>query len=160
MDAYWVSTRLEPTCRLPARRPVPNYYSCLQTFISWDGQQNQLHTRWANRGCSSTQEWTWIYSWWKEPIHARAPRLSSASPESRHLWRHSLKIIIIALPFRAATTCVMIVFVALPTLHPTSQRTRPPTTPLSLFPISCGCNQARWRRVQCLHFLWDVWRGA
>lgn len=34
------STPLEPTCRLPARRPVPNYYSCLQTFISRDGPQN------------------------------------------------------------------------------------------------------------------------
>lgn len=73
LAAYWASTPLELTCRLPARRPVPNYYSCLQTFISWDGQQNQLHTRWANRGCSSTWEWTWIYSWQKESIRARAP---------------------------------------------------------------------------------------
>lgn len=67
------STPLEATCRLPDCRPVPNYYSCLQTFVSWDGLQNQLHVRWANRGCSSTQEWTWIYSWWKEPIQARGP---------------------------------------------------------------------------------------
>lgn len=159
MDAYWASTPLEPTCRLPARRPVPNYYSCLQTFISWDGLRNQLHTRWANSDCSSAQEWTWIYSWWKEPIRTRAPRLPSASPESRHLWRHSLKIVIIALPFQAATTCVMIAFVALPTLQPTRQP-YPPTAPPPPSPISCEFTQARWGRVQCLHVLWDVWRGA
>ena len=120
MEAYWASPPLEPTCRLPARRPVPNYYSCLQTLISWDGLQNQLHTRWANSDCSSAQEWTWIYSWQKEPIRTRAARLLSASPESRHLWRHSLKIFIIALPFQAAATCVMIASVALQ---------KPPTDP-------------------------------
>lgn len=37
LAAYWASTPLELTCRLPARRPVPNYYSCLQTFhlLGW-----------------------------------------------------------------------------------------------------------------------------
>lgn len=129
MDA---STPLEATCRLP----VPNYYSCLQTFISGDGPQNRLHTRLANSDGSSAQEWTWIYSWWKEPIRARAARLPSASPESRHLWRHFLKIVIIALPFLAATTCVMIAFVALPP-HLPSHRTAPP----SPSPIAHGGNQ-------------------
>lgn len=147
MAAHRTSTPLEPTCRLPAHRPVPNYYSCLQTFISWDGQHKRLHTRWANRGSTSTQEWTWIYSWWKEPVHAWAPRLPSSSPENRHLWRHSIKIIIIALPFQAATTCVMIAFVALPPNPPTH-------SPISPCPISFGCNRARWGRVHSLHFLW------
>lgn len=55
------------------------------------------------------------------PLH-----LPSASPESRHLWRHSLKIIIIVLSFQAATTCIMIAFVALPTLHPTRPTTQLP----------------------------------
>lgn len=46
------SGSLEATCRLPAHRPVPNYYSCLQTSISRDKRQKQLHARWANWGCS------------------------------------------------------------------------------------------------------------
>lgn len=54
------------------------------------------------------------------------PHLPSASPESRHLWRHSLKIIIIALSFQAATTCIMIAFVAVPTLHPSRPTTQQP----------------------------------
>lgn len=162
---------LEPTCRLPACRPVPNYYSCLQTFISWDGPQSRLHTRWANRGCSSssTQEWTWIYSWWKEPVRTRALRLPAASPGSRHLWRHSLKIIIIALPFPAASSCVMSVFVAPPAPPPKQARParpgpathHPPPAPIYLLHpawqgeaersvgISCGTllRGAQWQRV-------------
>lgn len=60
----------------------------------------------------------------KGPSSERRP---SASPESRHLWRRSLKISRIAFQFRAAATCVMIAFVALPTL----QSTHPPTHPVT-----------------------------
>lgn len=81
------------------------------------------------------------------------PHIPSASPESRHLWRHSLGIIRIVLSFRAPTTCIMIAFVALPTLHPT----RPPTQPL-LLPLFHIFH--RWGSVRRLPFPWGEWRSA
>lgn len=71
------------------------------------------------------------------------PKGSSASPESRHLWRHSLKISRIAFQFAEASTCVMIAFVALPAL----QSSCPPGhTPHRRLQSSSSCNQARWAR--------------
>lgn len=140
MDAYWAGARLEPACRLPARRPGPNYYSCLQTFISWDGPQKQLHTRWANRGCSSTREWTWIYSWRKEPIHARAPASPLCLPREQAFMKmfpqnHYNSITIPSSRYlRHDCICCS----ANP---PPNQRGAPP--PAS--PISRWCSRARWR---------------
>lgn len=138
LDQRASGAHMQITCR----RPVPNYYSCLQTYISWDRPQNQLHTRWANNDCSRVQEWTWIYSWRKEPIHTRGPTVSPLPPRGADIYEDiPSKIIIIALPFQAATTCVMIAFVALPSLRPTRPPSHwdtalPPPPPHPLYPAN------------------------
>lgn len=47
------------------------------------GLQSQLHTRWANRGYSSEREWTWIYSWCKEPPTTGPLRLRLGLPREQ-----------------------------------------------------------------------------
>ena len=159
MDAWWASTPLEPTCRFtcPSTCSLIIIHVYKLSSLGMGRRTSCIRDEQTEAAAAHRSGHEFIHGE-KSPS---AQRLPSASPESRHLWRHSLKIIITALPFQAATTYVIVAFVALPTLHPAkraTRRTTATTTPISY--ISYGCNQARWVRVQRLHFLWDVWRGA
>lgn len=84
--------------------------------------------------------------------HKRAHCLPSASPGSRHLWRHSLKnhYNSITIPsshyLRHDCICCSAKSPTKPPAQPPRHRTT--TAAPSTSPISCECNQARWGKVQ------------
>lgn len=140
MDAFWASAPLEPTCRLPA---VDLFLIIIHVYkLTSHGTGHRtscIRDEQTTTAATFRSGHEFIHGEKKKPHpHKRAP----LPPRGADIYEDILsKIIIIALPFRAATSCVMIAFVALPSLRPSRPPSHrdaalPPPPPHPLYPAN------------------------